>query len=319
MQQQSLARCAVALGLLCAAWAWPGRAWADEHALILWIGEYADPQVRIIGLEHDAALARSMAQALGVPDANRLERSNAQLTHSGLKNALADLRARVRPGDGVFVYFSGHGRQVQRLSGGPGCSEGLATFEGGIYFDLLLRDELDALAQRASRVVMFNDSCFSGGAASKSFEPGELAEAAPKVYPPGLESEAQADAQYYPKSLPGVGATDSASANASCGVHVNPVSKAFGGLAQSPRQHGVLYLAGSAANEAAYPTPQGSVATRAWAACLQDPGTASNNNSAGVLTGAALSGCANAWIKRHTRYRQTITLVGNGQLPLRRF
>ena len=304
---------ALCLGILL-----QGLAWADEHALILWIAQYADPRVRIVGLEQDAALARSMAQALGVPVANIDERSNAALTHTGLKQALTNLRARVRPGDGVFIYFSGHGRQLQRVSGGPGCSEGLATFEGGIFFDLLLRDELDALAQRASRVVMFNDSCFSGGAATKSFELGELADAAPKVYPPGLESDAQADAQYHPKSLPGGGATDSASANASCGVHVNQVSKAFGGLAHSARQHGVLYLAGAAANEAAYPTPQGSVATRAWAACLQDPGAASSH-SAGLLTGSGLQACANAWIKRNTRYRQTITLVGNSQLPLRRF
>ncbi len=313
--QHGIARFAVALGMLCAAFAWPRLAWADEHALILWIGQYADPRVRIVGLERDAALARDIAQALGVPSANVVERSNSQLTHAGLKEALADLGTRVRPGDGVFVYFSGHGRQVQRVMGGGGCSEGLATFEGGIYFDLLLRDELDALAQRARRVVMFNDSCFSGGAVTKSFNLAGAAEPAPKTYPRGSEPSAESPAQYSAKSLPGVAANDSTGAALTCGVHVNPATKAFGALAKGARQQGVLYLAGAAANEAAYPTPQGSVATRAWAACLQDPGSA--NKSAGALTGAALLSCANAWIKRNSPYSQTITLVGNGQLPLR--
>jgi len=308
-----LARYLLALASLCATWAWPGSALAAEHALILWIGQYADPRVRIVGLERDAALARDMAHALGVPRANISERSNAQLTHAGLKEALVDLRARVRPGDGVLVYFSGHGRQLQRLSGGPGCSEGLATFEGGIYFDLLLRDELDALAQRASRVVMFNDSCFSGGAATKSFNATAPLESLPKTYPLGLELTPQAGT----KGLPGVPANNEASDSQTCGVHVNPVSKAFGGLAQSARQHGVLYLGGSAANEAAYPTPQGSVATRAWAACLQDPAADADRN--GVLTGAELLACAQTWVQRNTRYRQTIILVGNEQVPLRRF
>jgi hypothetical protein len=164
---------------------------------------------------------------------------------------------------------------------------------------------------------MFNDSCFSGGAVTKSFNLAGSPEPAPKTYPRGHESDPEAHAQYSAKGLAGVAASDSTGANATCGVHVNPATKAFGALAQGSRQHGVLYLAGSAANEAAYPTPQGSVATRAWAACLQDPGSA--NNSAGTLTGAALLTCANAWIKRNSPYRQTITLVGNGQLPLRRF
>lgn len=294
-----------------------GMVWAEEHALILWIGQYADPKVRIVGLERDAALARSMAQALGVPAANMHERSNAQLTHAGLKDAMAGLRARVRPGDGVFVYFSGHGRQVQRVSGGAGCSEGLATFEGGIYFDLLVRDELDALAQRAGRVVMFNDSCFSGGAATKSFGGSDPGEPAPKVYPVGSEPSSPSSAADTVKEMVFGAGGDAADATPACGVNVNPVSKAFGGLAQSPHQHGVLYLAAAAANEAAYPTLQGSVATRAWLACLQDPAADADKN--GVLTGAELLACSGMWVKRNARHWQTITLVGNPLVPLRRF
>jgi hypothetical protein len=281
-----------------------GVALADQHALILWIGQYADPKVRIVGLEQDAALARRMARLMGVPVANIDERSNAQLTHAGLKVAMADLRARVRPGDGVFIYFSGHGRQMQRVSGGAGCSEGLATFEGGIYFDLLLRDELDALALRAGRVIMFNDSCFSGGAATKSFGGTEGGELAPKAYPMSSANSRQDTA-----------IVDLDDAGRTCSMHVNPVTKSFGSVAQG--QQGVLYVAATAANEAAYPTPQGSVGTRAWAACLQDPAADSDRN--GFLSGTELQACANAWVQRNTRYNQTITVIGNGRVSLRRF
>lgn len=306
-----IARAVVAWAMICLAW--PGTAWAAEHALIMWINQYADPRIRIVGLERDAVLARSMAQALGVPVANIIERSNAQLTHTGLKDALASLRARVRPGDGVFVYFSGHGRQMQRISGGTGCSEGLATFEGGIYFDLLLRDELDALAEQASRVLMFNDSCFSGGTATKSFDIAVPLEGQPKTYPDASAPTPQLDA----KGLPGAATNDIPSDSQGCGVPVNPVSKAFGGWVQSANRHSVLYLGGAAANEAAYPTPQGSVATRAWAACLQNPAADIDHN--GMLNGAELITCAQSWVHQNTRYRQTITGVGNEHMPLRRF
>jgi len=307
----NLVRAVVAWALIC--FAGPGTAWATEHALIMWINQYADPRIRIVGLERDAVLARNMAQALGVPGANIIERSNAQLTHTGLKDALASLLGRVRPGDGVFIYFSGHGRQLQRLSGGTGCSEGLATFEGGIYFDLLLRDELDALAEQASRVLMFNDSCFSGGTATKSFDMAVPLDMQPKTYPDGSAPTPQLDA----KGLPGAVTNAIPSDSQGCGLPINPVSKAFGGLAQSANRHGVLYLGGAAANEAAYPTLQGSVATRAWAACLQNPAADVDHN--GMLTGAELITCAQSWVQQNTRYRQTITGVGNDQMPLRRF
>ena len=280
---------------------------AAQHALVLWIGQYADPRIHLVGVEQDASLARGMALALGVPAANIIERSNGQLTHAGLRQALAELAQRLHDGDSAMIYFSGHGRQLPHIGGKPGCSEGLATYEGGVYFDQLLRDQLDALAEHASRVVMFNDSCFSGGAATK-----QATAPAPKLYPSwAADAQPQSRSQWVAKSSLNLDADGSAPR--SCGTAVNYVGKAMSALALQAAQARVVYIAGAAANEAAYPTAQGSVATRAWAACLTQP-TAGPGRS---MSGSELTRCAQTWVERNSSFKQTITLVGNGELPLR--
>lgn len=284
---------------------------ADDHALILWIGQYADAQVRIVGVDQDARLARGMARAMGVPERNITELKNSQLTHAGIKTALAGLQGRIRAGDSVMLYFSGHGQQRDRVLGGGGCSEGLATFEGGVYYDVLLRDQLDALADVAKRVVMFNDSCHSGGAVTKSFEPAPTQNPDPESLP-----------KSYPGPVTGGRATAKSSGDAvdpgyACGVASNAVSKAMGDV--SDRRPGrVLYLAAAAADEAAFPSAQGSIATRAWSACLQS-GRAFDADKDGFVSGAELQRCAQDWVQSKARYRQTITVVGNGQLPVGRY
>ena len=283
------------LGLAAAALA--PLAQADDHALILWIGQYADAQIRIVGVEQDARLARGMARAMGVPERNITELKNEQLTHAGIKAALAGLQARNRAGDNVMLYFSGHGQQRDRVLGGGGCSEGLATFEGGVYYDLLLRDQLDALADAARRVVMFNDTCHSGGPVTKSFNPNPDPELQPKAYPVANPA-GQGSAGNISK-----GSGEAVDPGYPCGMASNAISKAMGDTGNRRRDR-VVYLAAAAADEAAFPSAQGSIATRAWSACLQS----------GSQTGAELQRCAQNWVQSKAKFKQTITLVGNGSM-----
>ncbi len=64
---------------------------AENHALILWIGEYADPKASLPGIDLDAKRARQMALAMNVPAANVVEKKNQQLTLKGMGSAIDEL------------------------------------------------------------------------------------------------------------------------------------------------------------------------------------------------------------------------------------
>src|ERR1700712_4126133 len=84
-----------------------------RHALIIGIGEYAfdasRPVSSLAGTPHDIASALAMAHMLQVPNDNITMLRDAAATHDAVQQAIADLDARVRPGDRVFIYWSGHG------------------------------------------------------------------------------------------------------------------------------------------------------------------------------------------------------------------
>lgn len=291
------ARCALALALAITAGV--PQAHAESHALILWIGEYADPHANLPGLEHDARLARGMALAMGVPASRIVELKNAQLTRDGLSRALAALTARIARDDKVFIYYSGHGGRVAQAAGGPSkCSEGLVSHDVRMYMDQTVEADLAALGAKASQVVVMNDSCFSGGAATKRLD------RVPKAYPDPQRLNAKADA-----------AAPRSDADRDCASAVNQkaLHKSLEVVARSGAN--LLYLAAAAANEVSFATPQGSLATTAWAACLADPEADTDRNA--LVSGEELRACAQARMARDPRaLQQTITVTGNAALPL---
>jgi hypothetical protein len=315
--------CCVSLALMLA-WALPAH--AASHALLMWIGDYAEPSAKLRGIEHDAKLAADMSAWMGVTKANTTMLTNRQATHEGMREAWAGLIKRVKSGDTVFIYFSGHGGQLGP-GGSQGCNEGLATWDNRVYFDAQLRQHLDALARVASQVVMFNDSCFSGGAVSKSFGArgldGSADEAQIKAYPGQLSMPSGQDidgtspmadrlAAEQGRSKGGTVADGSVATGSVCGVAAN-VSKALGSFARALQAKGadVFYLAAAAANQAAFGCAKGSLATRAWAACMAP----SKQRS---ITGQALAECAQRWVdKQPGRYKQTITPLLDTGITLR--
>jgi len=295
----ALAALPAALAALLALAAAPAR--AENHALIMWIGEYAVPQAHLPGIAQDAALARKIAHGMGVADANIVELNNEALALDSIRAAIGGLAGRIADGDKVFLYYSGHGGQVNSPDGQARCMEGLLTYDAKLYDDRLLRDDLRHLAERASQVIVMNDSCFSGGEGELG---GETA------------SKGLSDAGAKPKgmSLAKLWGSAGATTPAACGDAVNKVAQS---LALAGREHGtqVLYIAAAAENELSWATRQGSVATAAWASCV-DPLKADYDHS-GVVNGEELRRCAQDRIDRENDERhQTITLHGNAALPL---
>lgn len=280
---------------------------AESHALLMWVGRYGAPELNLPGIEHDAARAREMATALGVPPQRRIEVSEEALTLPGIVEAFATLERRVQPGDRVLVYYSGHGRQIEGQHPGTRCSEGIVTQDAGLYLDIALERTLQRLAARAGQVLMFNDSCHAGGAATKSLgrgfglPPDDGAEAdVPKVFPGAVRAVARPD-----------------DARA-CGDAVN---KSLGGLGAAlgggaPRANW-LYVAAAARDEIAYAGRNGSRATAAWHACLmRRPAAPGADGGAAPATGEALRRCAQTLLDARPNRRQTVTLVGDPGFPL---
>lgn len=269
---------------------------AANHALIMTI-DYAGTEAKLPadGIEADGRMGAQIALGMGVPKENIVWLRNQELSLNGMVGALKDvINRRIQPGDKVFLYYSGHGAQASNATGSSNkCSEALVTGDLKYFVDADLESALDQLAAKASQVVMLNDSCFSGGQATKDLRgglrPGEFA----KVYVP--KSGSANDAGYV------------------CGEAVNKaLSRALGVVDKRPSTR-ILYVAASADNEVSLATSRGSIATLAWSQCLGRPGA--DRNGDGIVDGEELRICAQEAING-SGAKQTITVVGESRLPL---
>jgi hypothetical protein len=261
------------------------QATAANHALIMTIGTYANPDANLPGIDIDAQNATHIAKALGTPDANIQLMSDKKLTQQGVSQLLIDLKNRISKGDSVFIYYSGHGTQFNAGSGK--CSEAMLTHDMKTYKDVDLQSSLIELSQKANRVIMMNDSCFSGGQAqAKTRDAAGIKSKAYKF------SEAQGDYQ--------------------CGQAINmKIARSVVPRAKSLGSN-FLYIAASQDNEVANASNQGSFATLAWKQCLSQK---SDANHSGALTGEEIKICSQRFIDSK-KINQHVTLIGNKELPL---
>jgi hypothetical protein len=264
---------------------------AANHALIMTI-DYSGTPSALPGIDKDGEIATRIALGMGVPRQNIKWVKNRELTLSGMSSALNDLvQNRITDGDKVFLYYSGHG--YQRSGNSAKCSEYLVTADEKLFEDTKLQQALSTLAAKASQVVMFNDSCFSGGAATKDMS-RDADGAVAKVYVDTKASNAS-DTDYV------------------CGQATN---KDFGtrtlGVVARERPAQMLYVAASADSEVSRATNNGSWATQAWEACLGSGGADRDRN--GIIDGNELRQCSQAFIDKRFNKKQTISLVGNPSL-----
>ncbi|MBL8331032.1 MAG: DUF4384 domain-containing protein [Rubrivivax sp.] len=287
--RQTLAAVLGAAALLGAAG--PAQA-AQSHALIIWIGAYDGPPANSLpGIDKDARMAREMARSIGVPEANITEIGNAAVTLQGMRSAVSALESRMGQGDQVFLYYSGHGVQAKG-QGGSACIEALVTRDLKFFVDADLQAALTRIGSKAKQVIMMNDSCFSGGAATKEVRSDG---GVPKFLPEGAARPDVAAGERY-----------------ECGAAVNAFSRNFTPEAMSNRPN-VVYIAASSAKEVSLATRDGSAATLAWAACLK--GGRADADRSGSVTAEELRACGQQMLNAGN-FRQTMTIVGNKDLPL---
>ena len=269
-------------------------AWAENHALIMWIGDYGRQDMNLPGIDKDARMARQIATAMGVPESNISELSNANLTQENMGKALVGLYQRIKDGDKVVLYYSGHGGQIPPQNGTSAkCSEGLVARDG-LVLDSALQGVLTKMGEKASQVVMMNDSCFSGGAATRSIY---AEDEKPKFMPAGVKTNSAITENY------------------ACGdpTNVTKMSRSLSAMAKEARGPQVLYIAASNDTQVSLATSRGSLGTLAWAQCI---GAAqADGDRSGRINGEELRACSQAFIDRLGK-KQNITLQGNSALPL---
>ena len=110
---------ATAVMLIVAALIRPALAAPEKHALLIGIENYPAGEVKALrGPRNDiAAMERLLKIRFGIPRSNIVTLLDDQATHGKLRTAFAELARRTRPGDFVYIHYSGHGAQTRDLNG----------------------------------------------------------------------------------------------------------------------------------------------------------------------------------------------------------
>lgn len=168
---------------------------ASRHALIIGVGEYKVSGVAPLkGVSFDMQSAKQMALAMSIPEDNITYLRDLQATAEQIRRAIQDLNTRVRPGDRVFVYYSGHGARWVDPKGSPDhCTEGLLSTDGQAITNTEVGDLLSPIASKTDKLMVFYDACHSGGIANQPLRTramsGALSALTPK-FAGALSSEA---------------------------------------------------------------------------------------------------------------------------------
>ncbi|MGE4509509.1 MAG: caspase family protein [Sulfurimonadaceae bacterium] len=126
--------------------------------------EFTDP---VVYSANSAKRFKEVAQKrLGVPEKNTRFLLNEGATAAKVRHHLQEMLSRVKEGDTVYVYYSGHGVPVAKQENAPYM---LAQDMSPEYVAEDERFKLQNIYKslsdsKASKVVAFVDSCFSGGA-----------------------------------------------------------------------------------------------------------------------------------------------------------
>ena len=146
---------------------------AADKAFIIGVGEYADPSANLPGIDLDVNLFTQTVKQFGVLDSNIRVLMDSEATKTNVMRELPRFLSDVGTNDNVFIYFSGHGSQIEDKNGdeADGLDEFLVMHDvngsdlrQGRLTGALTDDELGLLLKAipSERVYMFVDACHSG-------------------------------------------------------------------------------------------------------------------------------------------------------------
>jgi hypothetical protein len=290
--------CAVGLGVV------PMQPRAEDmtprhgrHALFIGIGQYNEPAIpRLEGIGHDMVSAQRMADAMAIPRENTVMLRDGDATAARIRDEVQALSRRVRDGDRVFVYYSGHGtRWLDTTPGQEGCTEGLLAVDGTVLPNRQMAEMLSAVSRKTDKMFVFYDACFSGGMAEAPFRTRSLPRGAA-----GLTAK-----------FTSVGASERCATPS----NIRTRSLALVLQDQGSLRENVVYVAASRPDEVSFDSAStGGIATAAWRDCLL--GGARDLDGSGAVTVDEVTACA----QRHVDEKiamvpgllgQNLTVAGN--------
>lgn len=258
---------------------------AEAQALIMAISAYQGAVPPLKGVVFDVANAKSIARRMGVREANITVYRDQQLTLAGMRKAFDDFYGRLQPNDQAFVYFSGHGGRWF-VQAEDRCAESIVAVDGEHLIDSEMESRLKKLSQKAEKVIVFFDSCHSGG----------------------VSTRALGQAKFVPKTWPGA---------MTCEKPVNVLTRNISVAAKSSGSGGNNYvvISSSRDNEVSFDMPDhGGVATSAWTECIN--GAALDNDRSGGLSAEEIRNCTQGKINSAMAGAQgvlphNVTISGN--------
>jgi hypothetical protein len=271
-----------------------------HHGLIVGIGAYRDGEVGgLPGMEHDIANAQKIAGFMGISRERAVVLQDRAAVAERVRSELKRIAAEVKREEHVFVYFSGHGSRWRDPDNTARCNESLVFWDQ----EHITKEELGALlkpiAEKADKLVLFLDSCHSGGLVTRAAAPRRPGGFVPKFH------------------------RDSRTRD-SCEVAVNDLADAVSPVPPKTRGAGrpsnVVLIAAARENEyALHREDIGGLATHAWSQCAL--GKARDEDRSGAVSFAEVEACAQREINQELAPVREyaphhITTAGTRGLPL---
>lgn len=149
----------------------------ERWAVVVGIDRYQDPSITT--LRYAAADADAVFKFLttkgGVKPANARLLVNQQATQRNLRQVLGDfLRQKVLKDDEVIIYYAGHGTTEADASAEGGVAKYLVPWDAdpnSLFSTAIPMEEIDRIFGRMSarKILLVQDTCFSGGAGGRTF------------------------------------------------------------------------------------------------------------------------------------------------------
>lgn len=166
--------------LLAIPFCYVSQAHADGHALLIGVAEYPGfyPKAQLKGPIYDVSeLRKKLIQSFGFTSENIIALTDKETTRDNILRQLDSLKHLTKPGDFVFIYFSGHGtgswdKNTKRLGMSPYTgalvpydfkheSDSDMTMKKLIVSSRDIRPVVEELEQTRQVFIVF-DACYSG-------------------------------------------------------------------------------------------------------------------------------------------------------------
>ena len=153
---------------------------AEKHALIIAVGDYPiDGGWPSISSKNDISHIENALKILGFDPANISKVIDGEATREGILKAFEALTKKIKPGDNIFIHFSGHGQQVMDNNGDEidQLDEAIVPYNSPVDYvegfnegQYLIRDDLissltNKIRQKCTatgQLILILDSCHSG-------------------------------------------------------------------------------------------------------------------------------------------------------------